>query len=189
MAMNTKALVLRQSTRQLSNSLGGVNGVFLTHIHIDHIMGLTDLSAATPVFIGPGDARLSGALNVFTQGTTDRLLKVQGQLREWQYGQAQVLDVFGDGSFFAIHSPGHTPGLTAYLAMTTQGPQLMIGDATHTRWGWENGVEPGTYSADIPQSAVSLALLADLARRAPEIQVHPGHQSLTDQAVVVERQH
>ena len=188
MGMNTQALVLRKSTRDLSESLGGVNGVFLTHIHIDHIMGLTDLPAATPVYIGPGDARLSGALNLFTQGTTDRLLGVQGQLREWQFGQAQVLDVFGDGSFFAIHSPGHTPGLTAYLAMTTEGPQLMIGDATHTRWGWENGVEPGTFSADIPQSAVSLAMLIDLAHRIPAIEVHPGHQSLTGTAALADEQ-
>ena len=188
MGMNTQALVLRKSTRELAESLGGVNGVFLTHIHIDHIMGLTDLPAATPVYIGPGDARLSGALNLFTQGTTDRLLGVQGQLREWQFGQAQVLDVFGDGSLFAIHSPGHTPGLTAYLAMTTDGPQLMIGDATHTRWGWENGVEPGTFSADIPQSAVSLAILKDLASSARAIEVHPGHQSLPEPAALVDEQ-
>jgi glyoxylase-like metal-dependent hydrolase (beta-lactamase superfamily II) len=189
MGMNTQALVLRKSTSELSESLGGVNGVFLTHIHIDHIMGLTDLPAATPVYIGPGDARLSGALNLFTQGTTDRLLGVQGQLREWQYGQAQALDVFGDGSFYAIHSPGHTPGSTAYLAMTTNGPQLMIGDATHTRWGWENGVEPGTFSADIPQSAQSLAMLKDLGNRVPVIEVHPGHQSLTEPGVLVDEQH
>ena len=182
MGMNTQALALRKSTRELAESLDGVNGVFLTHIHIDHIMGLTDLPAATPVYIGPGDARLSGALNLFTQGTTDRLLGVQGQLREWQFGQAQVLDVFGDGSLFAIHSPGHTPGATAYLAMTKEGPQLMVGDATHTRWGWENGVEPGTFSADIPQSAVSLAILKNLVSRVPAIDVHPGHQSLSELA-------
>ncbi|MEP4484238.1 MAG: MBL fold metallo-hydrolase [Halioglobus sp.] len=186
MGMNTEALVLRQSTRELSESLDGVDGVFLTHIHVDHVMGLTDLPAATPVYIGPGDVSMSGALNLFTQGTTDRLLGVQGQLQEWQYGQAQALDVFGDGTFFAIHSPGHTPGLTAYLAMTTDGPQLMIGDATHTRWGWENGVEPGTFSADIPQSAESLAVLTDLARRAPAITVHPGHQSLPEKAASVD---
>jgi glyoxylase-like metal-dependent hydrolase (beta-lactamase superfamily II) len=179
MAMNTEALAMLSSTSEVADRLGGVNGVFLTHIHMDHIMGLTDLPADTPVYIGPGDARLSAALNAFTQGTTDRLLGVQQQLREWQFGQAQALDVFGDGTFFAIHSPGHTPGLTAYLAMTTDGPQLMIGDATHTRWGWENGVEPGTFSADIPQSAASLTMLKNLAGDIPAIVVHPGHQSLS----------
>ncbi len=177
-AMNTNLLEVQLTTADLAAEVGGVNGVFLSHIHIDHIMGLTDLSPDTPVYIGPGDASFTSALNAFSQGTTDRLLAVQGELREWQYGGSKALDVFGDGSVFAIHSPGHTPGSTAYLVMSTEGPQLLLGDATHTRWGWENGVEPGTFSADIPQSAESLAWLVDLAAEIPAITVHPGHQSL-----------
>ena len=178
MAMNTELLEVKLATADLATELGGVDGVFLSHIHIDHIMGLPDLPPETPVYIGPGDAAFTAALNAFSQGTTDRLLGVQGQLREWQYGGNKVLDIFGDGSVFAIHSPGHTPGSTAYLVMSTEGPQLLLGDATHTRWGWENGVEPGTFSADIPQSAESLAWLVQLADDIPGITVHPGHQSL-----------
>ena len=178
MAMNTELLAVKQSTADLDAELGGIDGVFLSHIHIDHIMGLADLPPETPVYIGPGDASFTAALNAFSQGTTDRLLGVQGQLREWQYGGDKVLDLFGDGSVFAIHSPGHTPGSTAYLVMSTEGPQLLLGDATHTRWGWENGVEPGTFSADIPLSAASLDWLVQLAEDIPGIKVHPGHQSL-----------
>ena len=188
MGMNMQSLTLRRSTRELAQSLGGFNGVFLSHIHIDHIMGLTDLPAVTPVYIGSGDARMSSGLNLLTQGSTDRLLGVQAQLHEWQFGQTPVLDVFGDGTFFAIASPGHTPGSTAYLAMTTEGPQLMIGDATHTAWGWENGVEPGTFSADIPQSAVSLAMLKQLADRIPMVVIHPGHQPLDKSAASTQEQ-
>lgn len=99
-------------------------------------------------------------------------------MQEWQYGDHKVIDVFGDRSVFAIHSPGHTPGSTAYLVQSTTGVQLILGDATHTRWGWENGVEPGSFSADMPQSADSLAWLVQLARDMPGISVHPGHQSL-----------
>jgi glyoxylase-like metal-dependent hydrolase (beta-lactamase superfamily II) len=88
-----------------------------------------------------------------------------------------VIDVFGDGSLWAIQSPGHTPGSTAYLARTTKGPQLMIGDATHTRWGWDNGVEPGTYSEDGPLSVVSLQKLLELSASHPAMTVHPGHQN------------
>ena len=178
MAMNTDLLAVKLSTAELAAELGSVDGVFLSHIHIDHIMGLPDLPPDTPVYIGPGDASFTDALNAFSRGTTDRLLGVQGQLREWQYGGSKVLDLFGDGSVFAIHSPGHTPGSTAYLVMSTEGPQLLLGDATHTRWGWENGVEPGTFSADIPQSAASLAWLVQLAGDLPGVTVHPGHQSL-----------
>ena len=43
---------------------------------------------------------------------------------EWRYQPdpdgrfAGVVDVFGDGSFWALWTPGHTPGSTAYLART-----------------------------------------------------------------------
>ena len=67
-----------------------------------------------------------------------------------------IIDVFGDGSVWAIHVPGHSPGSTAYLVRTPRGSKLLVGDASHTRWGWENGVEPGTFSLDGPRSAESL---------------------------------
>lgn len=175
--MNMDALEVIKSTAQLEEELGGVDGAFLTHIHMDHIMGLSDLEGAA-VYGGPGDAELSSFMNMFTQGSTNRMLSNTQTLLEWQFGEEGIVDVFGDGSFWALHSPGHTPGATAYLAMTTQGPELMIGDATHTRWGWENGVEPGTYSADIPLSATSLARLKAIAQSNPSVNVHPGHQSL-----------
>ena len=64
----------------------------------------------------------------------------------------------------------------AYAVGSTDGPQLMLGDTTHTRWGWENGVEPGSYSADVPLSAESLGWLKQLAEEVPGITVHTGHQ-------------
>lgn len=176
-AMNISALDVLKSTKQLEQELDGVDGVFLTHIHMDHIMGLSDLEKAS-VYGGPGDAELSTFMNLFTQGSTNRLLGSTQSILEWQFGEEGIVDVFGDGSFWALHSPGHTPGATAYLAITIQGPELMIGDATHTRWGWENGVESGTYSENIPLSATSLARLKKLVNSNPSINVHPGHQSL-----------
>jgi hypothetical protein len=59
---------------------------------------------------------------------------------------------------------------------TPDGPLLYTGDASHTRWGWENGVEPGTFSLDGPLSAQSLAALRQLAQDVPEIEVRVGHQ-------------
>lgn len=178
-AMNVDLMKVHVTTAELFAQLGGIDGVFLTHIHMDHIMGLTDLGPDVDVFIGPGDTTVTNVTNAATQGTTDRLLANVTALQEWQFEEGGIVDIFGDGSVWAIHSPGHTPGETAYLANTTTGPQLMLGDATHTKWGWENGVEAGTFSEDIPQSAISLARLKKLAQDIPRITAHPGHQSLT----------
>jgi N-acyl homoserine lactone hydrolase len=159
-----------------------LSGVFLTHLHLDHIMGIPDVPRGTPIFTGPGEARSHGALNLFTRPITDRIFAGQAALAEWQFQPdpaqrfAGVLDVLGDGSLWALHVPGHTPGSTAYLARTPHGPVLMAGDACHTSWGWEHGVEPGTFSKDQPRSAQSLAELEALARRHPRIDVRLGHQ-------------
>lgn len=176
--MGSDQLKVLKTTRDIAERSGGIDGVFLTHIHMDHIMGLRDLNNV-PVYLGPGDAEAKDMTHSATRGTTDRLLGQVDQLREWQYGQSGLIDVFGDGSLWAIHSPGHTPGATAYLANTTSGPQLMLGDVTHTRWGWENGVEPGSFSADVPTSAASLKKLKTLSQEFPEIKAHPGHQALS----------
>jgi len=53
---------------------------------------------------------------------------------------------------------------------------LYTGDACHTRWGWDHGVEPGTFSSDVERSAESLARLAKLAAEHPSLRVHLGHQ-------------
>lgn len=176
-AMNMAALDVQKTTKVLDSELGGIDGVLLTHIHMDHIMGLPDLTG-TPVYGGPGDASLSTFMNLFTQGTTNRILETVQSIGQWQFDDEGVIDVFGDGSLWAIHTPGHTPGATAYLANTTNGPQLMIGDATHTAWGWRNGVEPGTYSHDIEASKESLSTLKTLELKHTNLNIHPGHQSL-----------
>lgn len=178
MAMGMDLLKVHVTTRTLNDQLNGIDGVFLTHIHLDHIMGLTDLAPDVPIYIGPGDAEAKDPMNAFTNGTTNRLMANVTALLEWQYTETGIIDVFGDGSLWAIHSPGHTPGATAYLANTTSGPQLMLGDTTHTKWGWENGVEPGTFSADVAESVASLARLKRLVAENSRISAHPGHQAL-----------
>lgn len=158
-----------------------VSGVFLTHLHLDHVSGLRDVPNDTPVFVGPGEATDKSLMHFVVRGYTDAALAGKGALNEWQFGSDGVLDVFGDGSVWAIHVPGHTAGSTAYLARTTTGPVLMVGDACHTTWGWEHGVEPGTYSEDQPRSASSLARLRALVAKHPRITVRVGHQGLEAQ--------
>ena len=101
-----------------------------------------------PIYTGPQEAKASLFLNLLARGTNNRLLEGRPALQELQIPKdpdgklAGVLDVFGDGSFFAILSPGHTKGHTAFLARTTAGPVLMTGDTSHTRWGWETTSSP-----------------------------------------------
>jgi glyoxylase-like metal-dependent hydrolase (beta-lactamase superfamily II) len=164
-----------------------LRGVLLTHLHLDHVLGLPDIPRGTALYSGPGEAQASSFENLFVQGTTDRELEGHTALNEWQFpappagaqpGISAVLDVFGDGSLWALHVPGHTPGSTAYVARSPQGAVLFTGDACHTAWGWQNGVEPGSFSSDGERSRLSLLALRALVQRHPGMAVRLGHQEL-----------
>jgi glyoxylase-like metal-dependent hydrolase (beta-lactamase superfamily II) len=162
-----------------------LRGVLLTHLHLDHVMGMPDVPKGTPIFAGPGETTASAFMNVFVRPSIDRALEGQSPIEEWQYQAdgdgrfAGVMDVFGDGSLWALSTPGHTPGSTAYLARTPKGPVLMTGDTCHTAWGWEHDVEPGTFTADHAANVESLSRLRTLVREHPAIDVRLGHQALT----------
>lgn len=163
-------------------------GVFLTHLHLDHILGLPDVPKGTPIFMGPGETADRDAMNVLIQGTADRALEGHAPLRELRFDPdptgtfAGILDLFGDGSVFALSVPGHTSGSTAFLARTPKGPVLMVGDASHTAFGWENGVDPGSFTRDHDRGAESLQKLRAFAARHPGIDVRLGHQHLPEKA-------
>ncbi|MCL2595485.1 MAG: MBL fold metallo-hydrolase [Promicromonosporaceae bacterium] len=182
-AANVAAMRPEPSTAQvLSTAAEPLQGVFLTHLHFDHISGLPDIPVNVPLYTGPGEAGTSVTLNLLAQGTTNRLLRGRPPLQELQIPSNPegaldgVLDVFDDGSFFAILNPGHTAGHLAFVIRSTYGPILLTGDTSHLRWGWDNEVEPGSFLSNRDKARRSLLALKALAGRHPNMQVRLGHQ-------------
>jgi glyoxylase-like metal-dependent hydrolase (beta-lactamase superfamily II) len=176
-------LQVRQDALSAIRSAGvPLMGVFLTHLHFDHISGMPDIPTNIPFYTGPGEPEDRAFQNVFVQGMEDRFFEGRPPIQEFQFthdpdGRLEgVIDVFGDGSLFAIATPGHTAGHVSYLARTPTGPVLFTGDASHTRWGWEHGVEPGTFSSDRPRNRTNLHGLRALSERHPNMIVRLGHQ-------------
>lgn len=185
-AMHLEKLTFKTTLGDWLSSHGGrVNGVFFTHLHLDHVMGAPDLPKDTPLFSGPGEVGARARLFFFTQDTEDRALAGLPPIGEWQFhpdpaGRFQgILDVFGDGSFWALSTPGHTSGSTSYLARTPHGPVLYVGDTCITRWGWNEEVEPGTFTDSPEENRKSLHALRQLYREHPGMEVHLGHQNVT----------
>jgi glyoxylase-like metal-dependent hydrolase (beta-lactamase superfamily II) len=174
---------VRQDTLSVIKSEGvPLKGVFMTHLHLDHISGMPDVPKDVPIYTGPGEPEYSSFVHMVVQGTEDSFLDGRPPLQEFQFSKDPggkfdgVIDVFGDGSLFAILTPGHTPGHVSYLARTPTGPVLLTGDTCHTRWGWENGVEPGIYTDDRESERKNLLALKALSERHPKMIVKLGHQ-------------
>ena len=113
-----------------------------------------------------------------------RALQRRPALQSWTFPsgaadptqELDAVDIFGDGSAFALSVSGKIRGRTAYLVRTTYGPVLLIADTSHTRCGWEHDVETGGSSMDRTTIPTSLLHLKDLVARHPQHQVLVGHQ-------------
>jgi glyoxylase-like metal-dependent hydrolase (beta-lactamase superfamily II) len=134
--------------------------VFLTHMHPDHTAGIPALSSDCRFYYGKKENSF-----YYRRLTTGSHLKNKKKtyLLDFDEGVSiapfdKVLDVFGDGTFWALSTPGHTKDHISYLINTTKAPILLTGDAELTKWGMENGVLMGTDygkrgEADVRQSA------------------------------------
>ena len=178
-----KLVVYTDTATFLASQHEAPRGVLLTHMHLDHVLGLRDVPAATPVFVGRGDAEETSFMSFFTRDVYDTTLRGKGPLEEVSLPADPdgtwdgIADLFGDETVFALSVPGHTKGSMAFVIRTPNGPVLLTGDACHTRWGWENAVAPGTFSEDLPKSRDSLARLEALVARHPHVDVRLGHQA------------
>jgi len=152
--------------------------LFLTHLHVDHTAGIPELPASTRVFVGPGEIG-----DFFNRVDNGHLRKLR-EIYEIDFKSAvdlaplgETLDVFGDGSLWAVHTPGHTNGHLSFLALTRAGPVLFTGDACHLEWGWKNGVGPmGITAKRNDQGQKSLNRLRKFSRLHPEARIWFGHQ-------------
>ncbi|MGY8663423.1 MBL fold metallo-hydrolase [Bradyrhizobium sp. UFLA05-109] len=174
---------VRQDPLSIIKSEGApLKGVLMTHLHLDHISGMPDIPNDVPFYTGPGEAGEKKFENVFVEGMENAFFEGRPAIQEFQFTKDPdgtfkgVIDVFGDGSLFAILTPGHTAGHVSYLARTPTGPVLLTGDACHTRWGWEHGVEPGSFTFDREEERKSLLALRALSERHPKMIVKLGHQ-------------
>ncbi|MCA9704668.1 MAG: MBL fold metallo-hydrolase [Myxococcales bacterium] len=160
-----------------------IAGVLLTHSHFDHVLGLPDLPPQTPIYVGPGELRDRRKLNGLLHPTMRRLFEGRDPVREIDPATTialdplpAVVDLLGDGSIWGILCEGHTQGSMAWLVNAREGPVLLVGDTSHTRWGWEHGVPPGRFTSDHEGNARSLERLRAFVDRYPQTRVHVGHE-------------
>jgi glyoxylase-like metal-dependent hydrolase (beta-lactamase superfamily II) len=142
-----------------------IETVLLTHLHPDHVGGLTDGGGAA-VFTAAEIALHTSEWRYWNDAS--ERAKVDESTRKFFFKPAQdalapykaQLKPFTGGEVFpgvtAIPSPGHTPGHTAFL-VSSQSEQLMIwGDTVHVPEVQTAFPEAGmSFDSDLAQAAAS----------------------------------
>ena len=152
--------------------------VFFTHLHPDHTGGVPALGPETELVFGKNDASFlarAGVANHF-RGKS-KLSGIDFSRVPAMAPLGPSVDVFGDGSFWAISAPGHTDDSMAFLVNGTA-PVLLTGDASHFGWAFQAGVGPrGWDTAGTARGYVSLEQLRGFARVYPRVKIIFGHEA------------
>ena len=162
---------------QLKHRAANPRAVYFTHLHLDHTTGLPELPTDLDLITGPGEG---SDPFYWDSGHLDRFEK----LHELDFSNAinldplgPAVDVFGDGSFWAIQTPGHTDGHLSFLVNSDRGATLLTGDAIHFRWGFQHGVGGvGGNSERNARAQASADAIIAFAERYPKVTIFFGHQ-------------
>lgn len=152
--------------------------ILLSHMHADHTAGLPELPPSIRLVAGPqaiaGYEKIWYAPYDHLEGwATIEALDFRGADAG---GPGPSIDLLGDGSLFAISTPGHTPGNLSFIVNGMNGPVLLTFDASHMREGFESGVGPGKV-VDRAAADASVARLKRFAERfAGTLRVIHGHE-------------
>jgi len=151
--------------------------VFFTHLHPDHTAGVPPLDAQTEFIFGKLEANFlarAAVANHFLGKARFSSLDFSAAPMMAPFGAS--IDLFGDGSLWAISVPGHTDDDIAYL-VNGPVPLLLTGDASHFEWAFHAGVAPrGWNQAGTARGYQSLAQLRNFTRAYPSISVVYGHE-------------
>jgi glyoxylase-like metal-dependent hydrolase (beta-lactamase superfamily II) len=150
--------------------------IVMTHLHYDHASGLSQFPGATVVV----DEREWAAARRgrITDGYLPGLL---GGPREWRTlpGDADEIDLLGDGTIRLLSTPGHTPGHRSVALRLEDGSELLLtGDAAYAQRTIDEDLLPVLTWRDDAYRA-SLARVRAWTVAHPDAPVIAGHDAAT----------
>jgi glyoxylase-like metal-dependent hydrolase (beta-lactamase superfamily II) len=149
-----------------------VGVVLFTHLHSQQLAGLSALPGPIRCLFGHAE-RPSGSLRFLYSDP----LAFASAVQEFNFEKAPemaplgpCIDIFGDGSLWAISTAGHTVGGVSYLVMDVNGPVLVAGRLAAGLRGPESAGDRGMHKE---LGRFSLQRLRDFLDLYPYVRLAP----------------
>ena len=154
-----------------------IRGVFLTHLHFDHTAGILELPKDITYFVSKDEPYAN--FRFFYHGDhlagVDELYEIDLAAGIDLPPLGKGVDVFGDGSLWAISARGHSKEQIMYFVNGIEGQILVTGDACNTQYQFDTGVGPGGFSNDLEQAQETLDRIIAFKEQYPEVKLVYGH--------------
>ncbi len=154
-----------------------LKGVFLSHLHSDHIAGVRELPKDIPYIVGKGE------IDDYQPELYCNFLKDIETIYELDFSKldkihplGECADLLGDGSIWAVSTPGHTRGHISYLINGLEGPLFLIMDACFIKDNLTFKIAPSDYTDDIEMAQRTLEMIIKFLYEYPDVEAICGHE-------------
>jgi len=145
-----------------------ISAIWLTHAHLDHVLGVAAIRAATgaPIYLHPADRRLYDELP--QQGIWLGVAAGAPPPPDAELSHGQIVRI-GGASLTVRHAPGHSPGHVCFVAPGA----VLCGDVLFEGSIGRTDLPGGDFETLIASIRRELLSLPDATR------VYPGHGPVT----------
>ena len=154
-----------------------IDFVFLTHLHSDHVSGLSHVQDAKKILTSELELKAANKKIGYIKSMWEGIPIDTFILEDIPYGPFKKgLDFFGDGSLFLVHTPGHSEGMFSLLVKMNESWLLLASDVGYAKKSWEQMILPGVTSNKI-HAKKSLEWIQSFSQRKDCIWVIANHDS------------
>jgi glyoxylase-like metal-dependent hydrolase (beta-lactamase superfamily II) len=152
-------------------------GIFLTHLNYDNTSGLYGFPSDVQCFIEKNETNLN-----YKFIKENECFKKFNYLNQLDFTEApvmeplgQALDILGDGSLWAVYTPGNTEGRVSYL-INGDRPFLIAGDTGIIKYANDYGIDPASFSGNIKVAEATFNLIVKFNKLYPQVKLLFEHE-------------